>query len=203
MSKQRNSKSENLRASVAQEAARLIQDHGLEDFRAAKDKAVERLGARSRRSLPSNREIELALAERQRIFQIDQHPLMLLRFRETAATVMRRLQDFQPRLVGAVLSGNATEHSPVDLHLFSDAAESVSENLCALGIAHQPVQRRYRLRRDSHMLFPGYRFYFSGIKIAATVFPERRQAHAPLSPVDGRPMRRANLRQVEQLLKNN
>jgi hypothetical protein len=202
VSKQRNSQSENLRASVAQEAARLIQDHGLEDFRAAKDKAVERLGARSRRSLPTNREIELALAERQRIFRSDQHSLMLLRFRETAATVMRRLQEFQPRLVGAVLSGHATEHSPVDLHLFSDAAESVGEYLCSQGIVHQPMQRRYRLRRDSLMFFPGYRFYFSGIKIAATVFPERRQGHAPLSPVDGRPMRRATLRQIERLLKN-
>ena len=202
MSKQRNFKSEYLRASVAQEAARLIQEHGLEDFRAAKDKAAERLGARNRRSLPTNREIELALAERQRIFRGDQHPLMLLRLRETAATVMRRLQAFQPRLVGAVLSGHATEHSPVDLHLFSDAAEAVGEDLHTQGIAHQPVQRRYRLRRDSLTGLPGFRFYCSGIKIAATVFPERLQGHAPLSPVDGRPMQRANLREVERLLKN-
>jgi hypothetical protein len=52
------------------------------------------------------------------------------------------------------------------------------------------------------MFFPGYRFCFSGIRIAATVFPERRQGHAPLSPVDGRPMRRATLGQIERLLKN-
>ena len=202
MSKQQNFKSEYIRASVAQEAARLIQEHGLEDFRAAKNKAAERLGARNRRSLPTNREIELALAERQRIFRAEQHPLMLLRLRKTAATVMRRLQAFQPRLVGPVLSGHATEHSPVDLHLFSDAAEAVGEDLYTQGIAYQHVQRRYRLRRDSLTGYPGYQFYFSEIKIGATVFPERLQGHAPLSPMDGRPMQRANLREVERLLKN-
>ena len=187
---------------MAQEAARLIQEHGIDDFHAAKDKAAARLGARNRRSLPTNREIELALAERQRIFRGEQHSLMILRLRETAAAVMRRLQTFRPRLVGAVLSGHATEYSSVDLHLFSDVPESVGENLQTQGIAHQPVQRRYRLRRDSLTIFPGYRFYYSRIKIAATVFPERRQAHAPLSPVDGRPMHRANLREVEELLKS-
>jgi hypothetical protein len=202
VSKLQNFKSEYLRASVAQEAARLIQEHGLEGFRAAKNKAAERFGAGSRRSLPTNQEIELALAEWQRIFRAEQHPLMLLRLRKTATTVMRQLQAFRPRLVGAVLSGNATEHSPVDLHLFSDAAEEVGENLYTQAIAHQFVERRYRLRRNSLTAFPGCRFYFSGIKIIVAVFPERLHGHAPLSPIDGKPMQRANLCEVERLLKN-
>jgi hypothetical protein len=186
---------------VAEEAARLIQDHGLDDFRAAKDKAVKRLGFRNLRSLPTNREIERALAERNRIFRGDQHRVMLQHLRETAVSVMQRLQSFQPRLVGSVLSGHATEHSPVDLHLFSDAAESISQDLDTQGIAHQLVQHRHRIRRDSVEIFPGYRFYFSDVRITVTVFPERQQAHAPLSPVDGRPMQRASLRDVEQLIR--
>ncbi len=202
MSKLQNFKSEYLRISVAQEAARLIQDHGLEDVRAAKKTAAESFGAGNRRSLPTNKEIELALAERQRIFRAEQHPLMLLCLRETSTTVMRQLQAFRPRLVGTVLSGNVTEHSPVDLHLFSDAAEEVGEKLYAQGIAHQFVERRYRLRRNTLTALPGYRFYFSGIKIFVTVFPEQLQSHAPLSPIDGRPMQRANLCEVERLLKN-
>ena len=36
--------------------------------------------------------------------------------------------------------------------------------------------------------------------VLATVLPERRQMHAPLSPVDGRPMRRARLKEVELLV---
>ena len=185
---------------MAQEAARIIQEHGLQDFRLAKAKAAERLGVNNLRSLPSNREIEASLAERNRIFLGDKHGAMLTRLREIAVGVMRSLHAFDPRLVGAVLHGSATEHSPVDLHLFSDTAESVGQNLENLGIMHQLVQSRHRIRKDSVELFPGYRFYRSGVKIAATVFPERRQAHAPLSPVDGKPMRRANLKEVEFLL---
>jgi len=39
---------------------------------------------------------------------------------------MRYLREFEPRLVGAVLSGTATEHSEVQLHLFADARRSPS-----------------------------------------------------------------------------
>lgn len=202
MSKLQNFKSEYLRISVAQEAARLIQEHGLEDFRVAKNKAAKHFGVGTWRSLPTNQEIELALAERQRIFRAEQHPLMLLRLRKTATTIMRQLQAFRPRLVGAVLNGNVTEHSPVDLHLFSDAAEDVGENLYNQGIAHQFAERRYRFRRNVLTALPGYRFHFSGIEIFVTVFPERLQSHAPLSPIDGRPMQRVNVCGVERLLKN-
>ncbi len=38
---------QNLRIMLAQEAARLICDHGLEDFRAAKQKAADNLGLHS------------------------------------------------------------------------------------------------------------------------------------------------------------
>ena len=42
---------------VAQEAARIIVDQGIQDFRIAKLKAADRLGLNKRGSLPGNREI--------------------------------------------------------------------------------------------------------------------------------------------------
>ena len=42
---------------LAQEAARIIVDQGLRDYRAAKLKAAERLGMNTRGSLPRNAEI--------------------------------------------------------------------------------------------------------------------------------------------------
>jgi hypothetical protein len=48
--------------------------------------------------------------------------------------------------------------------------------------------------------FPGYRFSAHGCDFASTVFPVRLRGHAPLSPVDGKPMRRAGLREVAELL---
>ena len=58
MGRKRTSESERARQVVAQEAARIIVDHGIRDYRVAKQKAAERLGMNGRGSLPGNAEIE-------------------------------------------------------------------------------------------------------------------------------------------------
>ncbi|RMF96478.1 MAG: hypothetical protein D6727_08255 [Gammaproteobacteria bacterium] len=191
---------EHLRATIADEAARIMQESGLADFRAAKAKAVERMGLGRQAPLPGNAEIEAALAERNRVFGGDRHAAQLQRLRRLAADLMLALQAFRPRLVGAVLSGHATEHSAIDLHLFADAAEAVGAQLDSLGLRHRPIACRHRWRRGEEFQLPGYRFRVDGTECLASVFPERRRAHAPLSPVDGRPMRRAGLRELQELL---
>ncbi len=189
-----------LRAVIADEAARIMLERGLSDFRAAKAKAVERLGLGNRAPLPGNGEIEAALAERNRVFRSDSHPQQLLWMRQTAAQIMNELQLFQPRLVGAALSGHATAHSSIDLHLFTDTSELVAEQLDVLGITYRAVQLRYRWRPGRNEPVPGLRFYREDFECVASIFRERQRAQPPLSPVDGRPMRRASLRQVGALL---
>jgi hypothetical protein len=189
----------NLRIVLAQEAARLICDHGIEDYRTAKQKAAENLGYSTRGALPANREIESAVAERNRIFGADQHKNLLSEIRRAAIAVMNQLQQFRPHLVGAALSGNVTEHSAIKLHLFSDPSENVAIQLSACGVRYSSVAQRLKIQRDLVEQFPGYRFYADDFAVEATVFPERRKAHAPLSPLDGRPMKRAKLRDVEML----
>ena len=140
------------------EAARIIQEEGLLDFRSAKAKAAARLGLGRRAHLPDNAEIEAALAERNRIFHGDQLPELLATLRRAAFELMRDLDLYWPRLVGDVLSGNATVHTSVDLHLFSDTTEAVSTSLESLGVSHRSIARRHRLRHDEVEQFPGYRF---------------------------------------------
>ncbi len=188
------------RTLLAQEAARLICDHGIKDFRTAKSKAAWALGLSEYGALPSNREIEAAVAERNRIFGAGRHEDLLDRLRRAALGVMVELSPFRPCLVGAVLSGNITEHSSINMHVFTDAAETVSMRLDACGIQWRLRQRQHSIRRGMSETFPGYDFRADGCAVEATVFPERRKGHAPLSPVDGRPMRRARLRDVEQLI---
>lgn len=200
MSRKTKQKIDYGRSAIANEAARIIQEQGLTDFRAAKDKARERLGYRSARPLPSNEEIERALAERNRIFRGDTHWEYLQNVRRSAAAVMRSLHHFYPRLVGSVLSGIATEHSAIDLHLFSDPAEAVTASLDALGIRHRSTQFGYRFQRGKTERFPGYRFVIEDCEFCATVFPELRRRHAPFSPVDGKPMQRATLKDLERLI---
>ncbi len=185
---------------LAVEAARIIQEEGLTDFRAAKAKACDRLGLGRNAPLPDNVEIEAALAERTRIFHSDTQPAMLDGLRHAAFEVMRNLSAYHPRLVGDVLSGNATPHSGVELHLFTDTHEDIGSALEALGIGHRPVARRYRQRREEVESFTGYRFGVYDCDFSSTVFPLRLRGHAPLSPVDGKPMRRASLKEIAAML---
>lgn len=189
------------RSAVAVEAARIMQEQGLADYRGAKAKAAERLGLGRNAPLPNNAEIEAALAERNRIFHSDTHQELLDLLRSAACEAMRGLEDFHPRLAGDVLSGHTTEHSGVELHLFSDCAEDVGTRLSAVGFSHRSLQRRYRLRRETADQYPAYRFTVAGCEVTGVVFPLRLRGHAPLSPVDGRPMRRAGLREVAELLR--
>jgi hypothetical protein len=192
---------DNLRRALAQEAARIMAEHGIRDFFVAKRKAAERLGVQDGvAALPKNTEIETALAEYQRLFGRESHEESLQAQRRAALTAMRQLREFEPRLVGPVLSGTATEHSEVQLHLFADRAETVALKLIDHGIAHEVTERRVRMSAERVLAYPGLRFEVEDLAIEVTVFPTDGIRQAPVSPVDGRPMRRANTVEVEQLL---
>jgi hypothetical protein len=199
--KRHPSRAENLRRALAQEAARIMAEHGIRDFLVAKRKAAERFGVSDGAAmLPKNSEIEEALVAYQRLFGGASHLEALHAQRSAALSAMRYLQEFEPRLVGAVLAGTATEHSEVQLHLFADRAESVTLKLIDQGIPHEVTERRVKLNPERIRAFPGVRFEMHDQPIEATVFPPDAIRQAPVSPVDGRPMRRANALEVEALL---
>lgn len=188
------------RVSVAQEAARIMADHGITDFHAAKRKAAERLGLDQRGTLPSNLEVEAALLEHRRIYEEGDHYESLRQRRHLALEVMHEMSEFEPRLVGPLLAGTAAADAPANLHLFSDSAEDIAWFLEARGIEHRSFERRLRLRRDHSRAYPGYRFDWRALTIEATVFAYDGLRQAPLSPVDGKPMRRASIKKVTRLL---
>jgi len=190
----------NLRRALAQEAARIMAQHGIHDFLTAKRKAAERLGVTDSSVLPRNTEVEDALAEYQRLFDAGGHAQTLQAQRRAALHAMHWLTAFQPRLVGAVLSGTATEHADIQLHLFADCAENVTLQLMDRGVAHEITARRVRLDAERIKAFPGLRFAVHNRCIEATVFPPDGIRQAPVSPVDGRPMRRADVAELEALL---
>jgi predicted nucleotidyltransferase len=201
MSRHNPTRSENLRRALAQEAARIMAEHGIRDFLIAKRKAAERMGVSDVAAvLPRNVEIEEALAEYQRLFGGESHVESLHSQRRAALNAMLYLREFEPRLVGAVLSGTATEHSDVQLHLFADRAESVTIKLMDEGIPHEVTEKRVRMNAERVLAYPGVRFELDAQSIEATVFPPDGIRQAPVSPVDGRPMRRASKLEVEALL---
>jgi hypothetical protein len=188
------------RRRVAQEAARLMSEHGIRDFHHAKLKAADRLGIHDEQALPRNREIEDALREHQRLFLANRQPQALRARREAAAEAMRFLAMFQPRLVGAVLDGTADAHSAVCLHLFSDDAEAVPLFLHERAIPFESQTRRLRLDREHVREFPVLLFAADTLPFDLTVLPLDALRQAPLDRIDERPMRRASLATLEELL---
>jgi hypothetical protein len=193
-------RAENLRRALAQEAARIMSEHGIRDFLTAKRKAAERFGVVDGSVLPRNTEIEDALAEYQRLFGGNRHTQTIAGQRSAALSAMQLLSEFEPRLVGSVLSGTATEHNDIQLHLFAERPESITFRLIDLGIEHEVVERRVRYGVDRVVAYPGVHFEFDDHTVDATVFPIDGIRQAPVSPVDGRPMRRIDTEELEVLL---
>ena len=191
-----------LRRRIALEAARLMSESGIRDFAAAKRKAAERLGAFDEGSLPKNSEIEDALREHQRLFQADEHPALLRQLRQAAREAMQFFARFEPRLVGPVLEGTADRHSSVCLHLFSDTPEEVMLLLDEHGINYVENQRRLRTSRDTQVEFPVLEVTQNDTAFDLTILPRDAIRQAPLDRVDEKPMRRASLAAVDELLAN-
>jgi hypothetical protein len=175
-------------------------EHGVRDFLFAKRKAAERFGVVDGAVLPRNTEIEEALQEYQRLFGGEAHQESLQAQREVALEVMRRLSEFQPRLVGPVLHGTATEHDDVTLHVFADRAESVTFRLMDLGVPFEVGERRTRVNAERVVQQPAVRLDVDGQPVELVVFQFDGIRQSPASPVDGKPMRRADADEVAALL---
>jgi hypothetical protein len=201
MAKRQLQNGDRARTVLAQEAARIIVEQGIEDYRVAKLKAAERLGMSARGSLPGNTEIEKAVSEHLQLFGRETHLDLLRVLRRAALSAMELLAPFTPRLVGPVLHGTASANSPVNLHVFADNAETVAVRLQEYSVQYRPFERRLKSRRDRSQTFAAFRFMQDESAIEATVFPVDGVRQAPISPVDGKPMRRADKNAILLLLK--
>lgn len=202
MAKKRNNESGRERQVVAQEAARIIVNQGVRDYRVAKQKAVERLGLNSRGALPGNAEIEAAVVDHLQIFGGESHADLLRLMRTAALSAMELLTDFSPRLVGPVLVGTADENSAVNLHVFTDSPEMVAMYIGDRGIHFRSYERRLKSRRGQIEMYAGFEFNHCNEVIQATVFPVDGIRQAPMSPIDGKPMKRVDSDAVQGLLQH-
>ena len=114
---------ENARSEIAQTAARMVVEEGLE-YGPAKRRAVKQLGLNARAALPDNDELEDAVREYIALFCADTQPRELHALRALALTWMERLAEFRPYLGGAVWHGTATRLSDIYLQLFCDDPKS-------------------------------------------------------------------------------
>ena len=115
-----------LRNRVAQEAALLLYTSQEKEYKQAKQRAAEILGARV---LPSNFEVAEELDKIAQDREGSERKEQLLRMRKEAKQIMEVLAEFCPRLVGSVWRGTARKNSDIDIHTFSEEHNHVMEEL--------------------------------------------------------------------------
>jgi len=184
---------------LVSEAARIICEEHVTDYRLAKQKAASRLRLGPKPPMPDNQSIQNAVLEYQRLFGGSEYADRLVRLRRTAVQAMRLLRDFNPRLVGAVATGATTDAHLVRLHGFADKPEMLDLFLQNSGIPFETGERRYRYSDGRIVEIPTCEFLAGDIGVEMALFSPDDIRRAPLSPVDGLPMKRLDLSRVEAL----
>jgi hypothetical protein len=185
---------------ITQEAARIICEERITDYRQAKAKAAERLGFSAKSAMPDNAQVHEAVIEYQRLFGGREYSEHLQHLRRTALSAMRLLAEFQPRLVGAVATGATTDAHLVRLHGFADKPELLDVFLDSRRIPYETSERRYRYPDGRTAMIATCEFDAGGTGVEMAVFPsEDLQRAPPLSPLDNLPVKRLDLQRVERL----
>ncbi len=188
-----------LRHQISVEAARIMSDEGVRDFQVAKRKAAERLGIPDNKHVPTNQEVEQALREYLELFHAKRLSGTLDTLRKCAVEAMHFFSEFKPRLVGSVLSGIVTPESRIQIHVSADTSEDIGLLLSDHNIPFEETDKRLRYGGDRYESCPVYCFSADNNPIEVFVFNHKRGRETPLSPVDGKPMQRATVTQVEKL----
>ena len=191
------------RQRIAHEAARIMTDDSVTNMMVAKQKAMQRLGVQDKHLLPDNIEVESALSEYQQLFRSDQQKILLSDFRQTALNAMIMLKPFSPRLTGSVLRGTATENDFVSIHVFTDTPEEIHFHLTDHKIPFEIDEHQYcfgkNCAKNKMTHTPACRFFAGDIEISLSLFPYNGLRQAPLSPIDEKPMKRADTEAVKLL----
>lgn len=191
-----------MRELIAQTAARMIAEDGIQDYALAKRKAARQLGAADTHSLPSNGEVQQALRLHQGLYQKDEQPLRLKQLRTEALAAMHLLERFNPYLTGSVLTGTATRHSDINLQLFTDNAKEVELFLLNRNMPYETGEKRFRLNDDMFSV-PTFTLQSETSEIRLAVFSTEDLRKSSYDPIEGKPLERAKTKQLEILLAAN
>ena len=136
---------DHIRQMIAQQAARMMAEDGINDFAYAKKKAGKQLGVSEASVLPTNAEIEEEIRLYHEIYNADEQPLELEKLRKVALITMQLFERFNPHLTGSVLDGTAGKFAQTNIHLFADSAKEVEMFLLNMQIPFESSEKSYRL----------------------------------------------------------
>jgi predicted HD phosphohydrolase/predicted nucleotidyltransferase len=115
-----------------------------------------------------------------------------------ALRMMRILRLFRPRLIGSTLTGHVRRGSDIDLHVFSDSVEAVGDVLEEEGVSYEIERKRVRKQGEEHTFVHIHiadRFPFE-----LTIYASDMAHYVFKSSITGKPIERASIAELEQLL---
>ena len=136
---------DHIRQLIAQKAAQLMAEGGINDFAYAKKKAGKQLGVSEASVLPTNAEIEEEIRLYHEIYNADEQPLELAKLRNAALMTMQLFAKFNPHLTGSVLDGTAGKFSQTNIHLFAESSKEVEIFLLSQQIPFESSEKSYRV----------------------------------------------------------
>jgi len=189
-----------LRQAIALEAARLMYERAESEYYTAKRKAAKRLCRQGVKpeDLPSNAEIRDQIQVFARIHEGQKRTEHLRDMRLEALRLMRLLRAFRPRLIGSVMTGHVRKGSDIDIHVFAGSPGLISDLLENEGYQFD-VERKQIVKFGEARTFTHIHVY-DRFNYELTVYPEEKAHYVFKSSITGKPIERASIRELEEML---
>lgn len=191
-----------LRRHIAVEAGKLMYQRVETEYFTAKRKAAARLGVNLRRqpqNLPSNREIRDEIQALARLHEGPERAANLADMRLAGLRMMRLLLDFQPRLIGSVVTGHTRAGSDIDVHVFSDNVSAVTDVLDLHNYQYD-VERKRVIKHNTERVFTHVHIY-DRYTYELTVYTRDQINYTFRSSITGKTIERASAGELEKLIR--
>ncbi len=159
---------------MAREAARILYNRSVKEYKDAKEMAASSLGSRS---LPSNYEVARELDRLSDELEGSERPRRLIEMRKIAQDIMRTLRGHAPVLIGSVWRGTARLGSDIDIVVYHSDPSIIGEKLGKNHIIQDMEHKKFTIdglpRNSVHINFK------SGEYLGEVVVrpPEEREAY--------------------------
>lgn len=169
-----------------------------DEYLHAKERAMMMLGLSDQTRLPSNKKIRGWV---RRITEdelgVDEVNRRVKEMREIAVAIMDIIETNDPFLIGSTLSGEIRCTSDIDLHAYSDNFEEIIDLLKEWG--YEGIEAELVENRKGS--FVHLKWIEQGYPVEITVYQWKDREVVQMSSVTGRPMKRADIFAVQNLLK--
>ena len=189
-----------LRRQIAFQAARLMYERQETEYYRAKQKAAKVVcrGWVKPKDLPSNSEIRDEVLQLANLFEGHSRQQRLKEMRIEALRLMRLLGDFPTFLIGSVLTGHIRAGSDIDIHVFCDSIPRVATVLDQHGMRYTIEEKRV-VKNNEKQLYQHIHIQ-DRFDIELTVYRRSKSSFNFISSITGKPIEKASLAQLEQLL---